>query len=204
MGPKISYLGIFGLLFWKIAVILGCYLYCQIAKFRTKIKSFEFKTLGNVRLKFKKTVIIFEIRTYDLLVRQNFISKKAKTKIWDQKYLTFWAGILQIYCHIGNQHSWVFQSTKFHYKMKNSLFWAENLVKLLGYKQKWKKINFWTKNVLLGCVLVYSFKKSVVIFEINLLEFVKHKFLVKAVKLRIGFAFCGILGPGQVPRYKVR
>ena len=77
-------------------------------------------------------------------------------------------------------------------------------------QKKTKMPKFGTKNALFVCFLA-GILKTIVIFEISTLEFVKNEFLTHTLNFRIGSAFSKSVGsafsegpgPGPIPLYKV-
>ena len=128
------------------------------------------------------------------------------------------------YCHIWNLHPRICQNTNFHVKKVwvldlKYLFWillGQNLKKLLSYlkfapSNLSKMQSFMLNNKkkylrpkLLYFCLVREFEKTIVIFEISTLEFIKNEFLTIIVNLGIESVFSkSPAGPGLSPLYNV-
>ena len=103
---------------------------CLIAKFLQKNKNAKIwdqkcliSYLAIFGLEFEKTVVIFEISTPEFVKKQNFV-KNEKWKCLNlgpkMPYLgIFGLEVLKNYCHIWNQHPWIYLTAKFCEKNKN-------------------------------------------------------------------------------------
>ena len=116
-----------------------------------------------------KNLFISEINTLEFVKSQSFIQNK---EIWNQKYLSrvvLGQNLKKNYCRIWNQHLQICQNAKFHVK--------------------WKKIKFGTKIALFGFFWTGNWKKTLAIFEISTLEFIKTQFLTITVNFGLGSTF---------------
>ena len=106
---------------------------------------------------FQKNIVRLEISTFKFVFLQSF-SKKIKMPKFGTKNAVFgyfWARILKIYyCHIWNQHPWIFLIAKYCEIMKMAKFGSKNA--LIGHSFLPKSL-IW---VFLGKI----FRKTIVIF----------------------------------------
>ena len=122
-----------------------------------------------------KNLFMSEINTLEFVKSQSFIQNK---EIWNQKYLSrvvLGQNLKKDYCRIWNQHLQICQNAMFHVK--------------------WKKIKFGTKISLFGFFWTGNWKKTLAIFEISTLEFIKTEFLTIIVNFGLGSTFLALVSP---------
>ena len=161
-------------------------LICLIAKFCAKIRILKFGTKNALFGCFWTEIWKYYCHNWNQLPQICLIPKfglKLKIlKFGTQNALFgyFWTGIWKQYCHVRNQHPRICLTEKFREKMKMP--------------------KFGTKNALFGCFWARILKndyKTIVTFEISILEIVKMRNLVKKWKcLNLGpkIPYLGILG----------
>ena len=127
LGPKIPYLGIFGLQFNKnyYQIFNQHIRICETIKFHPKWKKKKSETknalFGSLARMLKNYCHISNKRP------PNWVIAKFRAKIRILKFgtkncliLVFWAAILKSHCHISNQHPRICLVAKFRAKNKNS------------------------------------------------------------------------------------
>ena len=127
LGPKIPYLGIFGLEFENNVVIfeITTLELVKLGNFVKKWKCLNFGpkiAWGFFWLEFENNIVIFEISTLEFVKLRNFVKKWKCVNLGQKKCLiwVFWGynfkkilsylkfGIWKQYCHIWNQNPWNF------------------------------------------------------------------------------------------------
>ena len=119
-------------------------------------------------LEFSKAHVTFKISTLKFVKLQN-ITKKTKMHKFGTKnplFGYFWGRILKNYCHIWNENPQISQIPKFLEKTKKRL----NLGQKMPYL----------------CIFWPELWKSIVVFEIRTLKFVKLENFVKKNNLNLG------------------
>ena len=159
-----------------------------------------------------------------LVELQNFIQNENTLNSGPKMYClgTFKPKFEKKYCHTWNQHLWICQNAKFHVQQKNKTNKKKRkekekksnlgpklsyLVLLLDWNLK--KVSLYLKSSILKLskfhvigpklpylsILKLEFEKSIVIFKINKLKFIKNSFLSFVVNFGIGSTFSK--GPGS-------
>ena len=131
MGPKRSYLRIFGLQFIKnyYQIFNQHPRNCEKIKFHPKQKKIFLGSKCSIwffGLEFCKTIVIFVINVLQFISWQGFV-QKLEFLIWCQKCLiwVFWVEILKNHCHIWNQRPPICLIVSIGAKNKNSLIWDQ-------------------------------------------------------------------------------
>ena len=127
VGPKLFYLGTFGLELEKATVLWFFYIstlkFFQ-TKFCSKIKILRFGTtivlIGYFRLKFQKTNVEFEISILEFVNMQRFVQKQKKLNLGPKILHLGFIGLQFSKNHyqIFNQHTLLCETIKFHAKRK--------------------------------------------------------------------------------------
>ena len=170
------YLDIFGLEFQKTIVIFEVST-LEFVKFQNFVKKWKCLNFGMKMPKFGTKYTLFGYFCARILKNichiwyqhpQTSVTAKLLEKMKRPTFGTkntlfrhFITGILKYYCHIWNQHPRICLIAK---------FWG-----------KTKMPKFWIKNAFLG-IFGLEFQKTIVIFEISTLEFVRFQNFVKKWK----------------------
>ena len=148
--------------------------------------------LGIFELEFENNIVKFEIGThwFCLIAKHREIMEMPKFRTKNVLFRYIWAWILKNYWHIWNQRPRTCHKRTFN---SYSEFWY----------RVWKCLNFGPKMLYFGIFGLEFKKKTIVIYEINVLKVVENESLTHTVNIGIGFALSEGPGPGPGPLYKV-
>ena len=159
--------------------------------------------MGIFWLELYKTIVIFEVKTI-VILKFCEVTKMSKFGIKNALFCYFWAKILnKLYSYLKSARSKLWKSKNVSICAQKCLIWVFfvwNLKTILSYlksapivligkfREKIKIPNLGTKMTYLGSFGI-EFRKTIIIFEISTLEFVKNESLTHTVNFAIGSAF---------------